>query len=192
MNFERTATASELSIEPVITGQLLLGTDKRNPLFTIYLDESKQRLLVYYGMELLEVVSAKPQDPNYKLLVGRLYNAGLSVKVLEATFEVDRKTMRRWGQALLSGDAKELVRVLEGRQGARKLTIEIQAYVRTRWPDLSAQGTYGITGRLRQEIKKVFGVELSAEALRPLIGTLKKKGQPVQRLRVPPPSQSRS
>lgn len=178
MNFERTATASELSIEPVITGQLLLGTDKRNPLFTIYLDESKQRLLVYYGMELLEVVSAKPQDPNYKLLVGRLYNAGLSVKVLEATFEVDRKTMRRWGQALLSGDAKELVRVLEGRQGARKLTIEIQAYVRTRWPDLSAQGTYGITGRLRQEIKKVFGVELSAEALRPLIGTLKKKASP--------------
>lgn len=167
--------AAEPSIEPVITGQLLLGTDKRNPLFTIYLDESKQRLLVYYGLELLEVVSAKPQDPNYKLLVGRLYNAGLSVKTLEATFEVDRKTMRRWGQALLSGDAKELVRVLEGRQGARKLTTEIQSYVRTRWPDLSAQGTYGISGRLRQEIKKVFGVELSAEALRPLLGTLKKK-----------------
>ena len=177
MSFKRASTAAELSSEPVITGQLLLGTDKRNPLFTIYLDESEERLLVYYGLELLEVVSAQPQDPNYKLLVGRLYNAGLSVKALEATFQVDRKTMRRWGQALLSGDAKELVRVLEGRQAARKLTVEIQAYVRTRWPDLSAQGTYGISGRLRQEIKRVFGVELSAEALRPLIGTLKKKAR---------------
>lgn len=175
MNFEPFPTAAELSNEPVITGQLLLGTDKRNPLLTIYRDKSERLLLVYYGLELLEVVSAKPQDPNYKLLVGRLYNAGVSVKALETTFQVDRKTMRRWGQALLSGDAKELVRVLEGRQRARKLTIEIQAYVRTRWPDLSAQGTYGITGRLRQEIKKVFGVELSAEALRPLVGTLKKK-----------------
>jgi len=167
---------AEVPIQPIVTGQLLLGTDKRNPLFTIYVDEPEERLHVYYGLELLEVVCADPQDPSFKLLVGRLYNAGLSVKALAATFQVDRKTMQRWGQALLSGDSQELFRVLEGRRAARKLTPEIQAYVKTRWAALSAQGTYGISGRLRQEIKGVFKVQLSAEVLRPLIGELKREG----------------
>ncbi|HRI14142.1 MAG TPA: hypothetical protein PLX89_14190 [Verrucomicrobiota bacterium] len=38
------------------TGQLLLGTDKRNPLFAVYEDESGEQLLVFYGFEILEIV----------------------------------------------------------------------------------------------------------------------------------------
>ena len=60
-----------------LTGQLILGTDKRNPLFTIYAEE-EERLHVYYGMELLEVKSADREDASFKMLVGRLYNAGLN------------------------------------------------------------------------------------------------------------------
>ncbi len=42
------------------TGQLILGADKRNPLFTVHAHEEGQgeQLHVYYGLELLEVVSA--------------------------------------------------------------------------------------------------------------------------------------
>ena len=74
------------------TGQLILGTDKRNPLFTVYSPEDEQEQLhVYYGLELLEIVSADRQEPAYKMLVGRLHNAGVSLRVLQHTFQSDTK-----------------------------------------------------------------------------------------------------
>ena len=134
--------------------QLILGTDKRNPVISIYEDDQQTSLHVYYGFELMEVVPQEREAPAFKLLVGRLYNAGVKACALSAIFEVDRKTMQRWGRALRSGDAPELVRVLAGRAWGRKLTPEIQAYVRTRWPVLRAEGRSGcsvwLTGRLRR------------------------------------------
>src|SRR6266481_8753749 len=163
----------------ILTGQLILGTDKRNPLFTVYVEEEEQddqeRLHVYYGLELLEVVSADRNDPSFKMLVGRLHNAGVSLRVLQQTFHSDAKTIQRWGRALRSRNAEELVRVLEGRRASRKLTAQIKAYVRARWPDLAREGLYGIGKRLRGEIKSVFNVELSQETLRPLLAELKGK-----------------
>lgn len=157
----------------VLTGQLILGTDKRNPLFTVYVEEDQEQLHVYYGLELLEVVSADRNNPNFKMLVGRLYNAGLSLLVLQRTFQVDPKTIQRWGRALRSRDADELIRVLAGRRAGRKLSAEIEAYVRARWPDLSGAGTYGIGQQLRREIESIFNVKLSQETLRPLLGKLR-------------------
>ena len=159
------------------TGQLILGTDKRNPLFTVYTqeEEEQEQLHVYYGMELLEIVSADPKEPSFKMLVGRLYNAGVGLRVLEQTFHSAAKTIRRWGRALRSRNAEELVRVLEGHRAGRKLTPEIKAYVRARWPDLAREGLYALGKRLRGEIKSVFKVELSQETLRPLLAELKRK-----------------
>ena len=56
--------------------QLILGTDKRNPVFTVYQDDSGDGLLVFYGFELLEILNNDPADPAFKLLFARLYNAG--------------------------------------------------------------------------------------------------------------------
>jgi hypothetical protein len=162
-----------------LTGQLILGTDKRNPLFTVYVEDEEQddqaRLHVYYGLELLEVVSANRNDPSFKMLVGRLHNAGVSLRVLQQTFESDAKTIQRWGRALRSRDAEELIRVLAGRRGRRKLSPEIKAYVRARWPDMVRDSSYGIGKRLRGEIQRIFGVKLSQETLRPLLGELRRK-----------------
>ena len=93
-------------------GQLILGTDKRNPLFTVYCQEEGQpeQLHVYYGLELLEVVSADRNNPHFKMLVGRLFNAGVSLRVLQQTFPADPKTIQRWGRALHRRDAQELKR----------------------------------------------------------------------------------
>ena len=90
-------------------GQLILGTDKRNPLFTVYHHEEglRDQLHVYYGLELLEVVSAERNAPDFKMLVGQLSNAGVSRRVLQLTFDVDPKTIQRWGRALRSHDASE-------------------------------------------------------------------------------------
>jgi transposase len=161
----------------ILTGQLILGTDKRNPLFTVYVEEEddQERLDVYDGLELLEVVSADRNDPSFKMLVGRLHNAGVSLRVLQQTFQSDAKTIQRWGRALRSRDAEQLIRVLEGRRASRKLGPEIKAYVRARWSDLVREGLYGIGKRLRQEIQRIFGVKLSQETLRPLLRELKQE-----------------
>ena len=143
------------------TGQLILGAYKRNPVFAVYEDESGERLLVYYGFELLEVVNKEPSDPGFKLLLGRLYNAGVKLSAICESFEVDPKTVRRWGQELRQGDAVELVRVLEGRSAGRKLTRTVESFARLRWPDLVAEGrSYGAVGRLLGEIQSVFGVRI--------------------------------
>lgn len=164
----------------ILTGQLILGTDKRNPLFTVYSHEEgeEEQLHVYYGLELLEVVSADPNDPSFKMLVGRLYNARVGLRVLQQTFHIDPKTIQRWSRALRSRDAQELIRVLEGRRASRKLSPQIKGYVRARWPDLVKTGLYGIGRRLREEIQAVFGIKLSQETLRPLLRELKREPSP--------------
>ena len=91
---------------------------------------------MYYGAELLEVVPEDGRHAAFKLLLGRLFNAGVKGTALRRCFGVDRKTMQRWGQALQSGDAEQLVRALAGRGGHRKLTPEIQSFVRMRFPEI--------------------------------------------------------
>ena len=63
--------------------QQILGTDDRNPSFTLYRNDSQEYLHVYYGLELLEVVPNDREHSAYKLLVARLYNARIRVGVLE-------------------------------------------------------------------------------------------------------------
>ena len=99
-----------------------MGTDKRNPVFAVYQDDSGDRLLVFYGFELLENVNNDPADPTLKLLLARLYNASVKLSALCESFNVDPKTIRRWGTALRQGVPAELLGVLEGRGAARKLT----------------------------------------------------------------------
>ena len=155
------------------TGQLLLGTDKRNPVFAVYEDDSGERLLVFYGFELIEIVKNDSADPAFKLLLARLYNSKVKLSALCESFQVDPKTIRRWGKALLRGDPAELVRVLEGRSACHKLTSAVENFARLRWPDLVAERSYGAVGRLLLEIQSVFGLEISRSGLQSLIRILK-------------------
>lgn len=154
--------------------QPVLGTDKRNPVFSVCRQSGDPPSLhVYYGAELLEVIPEDGRHAAFKLLVGRLFNAGVKGTALRRCFGVDRKTMQRWGQALQSGDAEQLVRVLAGRGGQRKLTPEIQSFVRVRFPEIYQRSRAGYSQRLRGEIQRVFGVELSGECLRGLLKSLR-------------------
>ena len=153
--------------------QLILGADKRNPLFTVYQDRQRNQILVFYGLELMEALPDAEDCPAFKLMVARLYNARVSVTTLCRTFQVDRKTIQKWARALKSGDAKELIRVLEGPSARRKLTPEVEAFVRHRWPEILAERAYGALSRLRKELRLFLRVTLSDVTLRPLIRTLK-------------------
>jgi len=167
----------ELPIEQRPYLQQILGTDKRNPVFTVFREAQGEQFHVYYGAQLLELVPADKNDAEFKLLLARLYNAGIQASVLHREFGIDRKTMKRWGDALKSGDAEKLLRALRGRGGHRKLTHEIQAYVRMRFPSIYGKTRYAYSKRMRQEIQQVFGESLSSETLRHLFKELKQVGQ---------------
>ena len=156
--------------------QLILGPDRRNPCFCLYVDAAEKEIHVYYGLEVLEVVPNDPRSPAYRLLGARLYNAGLRVRTLEGVFGLDRKTLRKWGLALRSGDGKWLGEVLAGRSGRRKLTLEMESYVRFRWLALQAERRRDYRRRLQEELERVFGVRVSGETLRPLLRQLRGGG----------------
>ena len=153
--------------------QQLLGTDKRNPSFTICRNTEAGCLHVYYGGDLFEKVPDNRDDPQYKLMVARLYNAGVNAVKLKDAFGVDRKTMRRWGDALKNPEPETLIRVLEGRQANRKLTPEIRAFVRIRFPSIYRETRSSYSKQMRLEIAEVYGKTLCSETLRPLFKELK-------------------
>jgi hypothetical protein len=155
--------------------QPILGTDKRNPIFSVYrpAGAAAGELQVYYGAELLEVVPDDSQHPAFRLLLGRLYNAGLKAVTLQRSFGVDRKSLQRWGRALCSNDPQHLARALAGRRGPRKFTPEIRAFVTLRFAQLYREQRTGYCKRLRAEIAAVFGVHLSGECLRIPLRALK-------------------
>jgi hypothetical protein len=153
--------------------QQILGTDKRNPCFTVFRDGA-ETLLLFYGGELLERLPNDREHVQYKLMVARLYNAGVKMRVLREIFRVAPQTMRRWGRALEGGDPMELAHVLAGRRASRKLTVEIQAFAKMRFSQIYPGNRRSYSQLIRGEIGEVFGVELSAESLRPIFGKLRK------------------
>jgi len=160
--------------------QEIIGTDKRNPSFTICRDASSQprKVYVFFGAALLEVVSENRQDPDFKMMIARLYNAGVKAKSLTEEFGVARTTMKCWGDALRRNDPEELVRVFAGRGRRPKLTTEIRAFVQVRFRDVYSQTHYNYSAIIREEIREIFGVELCAETLRPLFKQLKEEWKP--------------
>jgi len=153
--------------------QQILGTDKRNPCFTVFRNEAGA-LLLFYGGELLETLPDDREHAQYKLMVATLYNAGVHSRSLQDMFQVAPKTMRCWGRALEGGDPMELARVLAGRQAKRKLTPEIQAYAKMRFSRIYPDNRRTYSQIIRREIVEVFDVELSAESLRPIFADLRK------------------
>lgn len=172
--------------------QAVLGTDKKNPLFAVYRDSDKSELHVYYGLELLEVVPDDKRSPRFKLMVAQLFNAGVKGVTLSDVFSVDRKVMRGWGRALKSGDPQTLVDALKGR-GPRKLTPEVKAYVKMRFPIIYAEDKRNYSANMRKEIVKIFQLQISGETLRPYFAELKElNGIPTRasRKKKPPTDQT--
>jgi len=157
----------------VIELQQLLGVDKRNPSFTICRNSAAKYLHVYYGAELYETVPDDRENPQYKIMVARLYNAGVNAVKLSEAFGADRKTMRRWGDALKCGDSEKLVKVLDGRQVNRKLTPDVRAFVRIRFPVIYERNASSYSKEMRAEIEESYGVHLCSETLRPLLQEMK-------------------
>jgi transposase len=153
--------------------EAIIGTDKRNPLFTIYRQLEKKEIHVYYGAALLEILPDDRDSAQIKHLVGRLYNAGVSAKRLTEVFNYSFHTIQRWGHAIQTGDMPTIIRCFDGQGAPRKLTKEIESYIRHRFPNIYNKSKRDYSQQLRTEIKEVFQIDISSETLRPLFGELK-------------------
>jgi hypothetical protein len=100
------------------------------------------------------------------MLAGRLYNAGVLVAKLEEVFRADRKTIRSWGDAIVSRDPELLACVLLGRGVNQKRTPAIDKYVVRRWNELRGEGCPNYRATLIREVENIFDVKLSGETLR--------------------------
>lgn len=153
--------------------QLIIGTDKRNPVFTVHKKEDTNEIYVFYGGALLEVISNKKDNPELKLMLARLYKANVKVKALIENFGYSYPTIRRWAEALKSGDAERLRDALSGQGAPKKLTKEIEVFARVRFLDIYAHNKRSYSSKIRQEIQEIFKKTISRETLRPLFKELK-------------------
>jgi len=101
-------------METTFGHQLILAPDKSNPSFSLYVDEEKKSIHVYYGVELLEVVPDDFEHMAFKMMVGRLYNAkgcvdyrAVIAREVESLFEVKLcgETLRQIVQENQVGEA---------------------------------------------------------------------------------------
>ena len=152
---------------------MIIGIDKRNPLFTIYRDPKKKEIQIYYGALLHEVIEDKKDNPEFKLMLARMYNAGVCVKSLIKNFGYSYPTLQRWGSALKSGDPQRLLQFLSGQGAHKKLTPEIISFVIHDFEHVYSRNKYSYSSEIIKDIKKVYKVSLGQETLRPLWGELK-------------------
>ncbi|MEZ5330114.1 MAG: hypothetical protein R3F19_34135 [Verrucomicrobiales bacterium] len=95
-------------------------------------------------------------------------NGGIKRTALHEAFGGDPRTIKKWANALKSGDAQKLIKALTGRGGDRKLTLAVVHFVRRRIPAIYREDSYTYSSRTQR-----LQVPLSGEALRPLLGELK-------------------
>ncbi|HIM11953.1 TPA: hypothetical protein EYM26_14265 [Candidatus Poribacteria bacterium] len=148
--------------------QLVLAAGKGNSTdLIVFLSPSENALFVYLGLALMERVDAAPGQFAYKMLVGRLVNAGIVLEELRRKFNHDPRTMKRWADALKSNDPDQIVRAFAGRGCLPKLIGPMIRMVKMRYFQLK-----GAVRNYRQvialEVKECFGVKVSRETLRRL------------------------
>ena len=134
---------------------IVLSIDPKNP----------EELFVFLGMAMLEKVPRLRDHISFKMLLARLYNSGVSSRRLKKTFGIARSTLRRWGRAIKSGDMERIRMAFSGQGAEKKITPEIESYVRDRFHDLYGQCRQ-YNKVIREEVKKYFKITVSPERLR--------------------------
>jgi hypothetical protein len=146
--------------------QPILTPVKGAPDIVLSIDpEHPEELLVFLGLALLEKVPNLRAHPVFKMLLARLHNGGVSGQRLTDLFGVARSTLLRWGRALKSGDLDRIRDAFSGQGAARKVTPEIERYVRDRFRDLHGH-CRNYSKMIRAEVERYFKTPVSRERVR--------------------------
>ena len=119
------------NLQLVLSGDKGVATD-----LTIFLSDSEQNLFVYLGVALLERVENNRTAFAYKMLLGRLVNAGVRVSKLARQFKHDARTLKRWSEGLKSDDPDVIVRAFAGRGPLPKVIDPMIRFVKMRYHSL--------------------------------------------------------
>jgi hypothetical protein len=154
----------EDSVQPVLCCGEGFASD-----LTVFLAGGGTSYEVYLGVALLERVGADPAVVGRKMLVGRLHNAGVSLRELSRRFGHDPRTIKKWAGALRSGDIEVLAQAFAGRGSGRKTSPELIAYVRQLYRH---RGQFGHNYReqIIDWVWEVFGVRLSTTTVSGIFG----------------------
>jgi hypothetical protein len=120
---------------------------------------------VWWGLTLVERLQCRGSAFEYKLSAARFYNMRVPSAVLVREYGFARSTVKRYGEALRSGDAERVRRVFSGQGGPRTVTVQIDAYVRGRYASLRQTArNYNVS--IREEVQERWGTPVSCERLR--------------------------
>lgn len=145
-------------VQPVLFGGERIGTD-----LSVFLNEDESTYDAYIGVALLERVPIDPKALGQKMLVGRLYNAGVKLCELHRRFGHDNRTIKKWGAALQSGDIDAMVRAFAGRGYGKKATPELIRYARQLYRERSMLNLgANYRQRIISMIEEVFAIRISA------------------------------
>ncbi len=155
---------------------LLLSKDKKNPYISVYKSSGNSEAYdVYFELALLEKVNNGLNSFQGKHLVARLYNANFERKRLVETFGVALTTIRRWGNALKTGDIEVMIQAFSGQGATPKITPDIDRYIRVSFSEIYPNNSYSYSKEILSGIENVFNVNLSSESIRPIINEEKAK-----------------
>ena len=149
------------NLQPLLVSRKDTSTD-----LSLMLSSDGKDIFAFLDTALLERISCSREKLEYKILVGRMVNAGHSLASLKSSFGHDARTMKRWAAALKSDDPEFIVRVFSGRGGAGKITPLLKKFVFARYRQLLDEGESGYRERIQSDLVEYFGVELSGETLR--------------------------
>ena len=151
-----------MSVQPV----LFCAKGVTNDL-AVAIDRERGTILMMLGVAVLERIRCDPATLQYKLLVGRLVNAGWPLTEVRQHFAHDNRTLKRWAAALTSDDPAFVVRVLNGRGAEGKVTEPIRRFVAERYRQLRWRRR-DYRQVIGAEVQAYFGERLSRETLRQL------------------------
>ena len=123
-----------MNVQPLLCPGNGVATDLQ-----LVLSEDSDSILVFLGTAVLERIRCSREALQYKMLVGRLANAGWSLSELGRLFGHEPRTVKKWAAALLSEDMEFVVRAFSGRGSDRKVTPAVARYVKQRYRDLRGQ-----------------------------------------------------
>ncbi len=149
------------NLQPLLVSRKCTATD-----LSLMLSSDGKDIFAFLDTALLERIGCSRDRLEYKILVGRMVNAGHSLTDLKNSFGHDARTMKRWGAALQSDDPEFIARVFSGRGDAGKVTPALKRYVFRRHLELQEKCISGHREKIQSEVARYFGVPLSGETLR--------------------------
>ena len=128
-------------------------------------DASCSEFVVFFGLALLEKISAQKDKPEFKMFLGRLFNMSFSGRELEGIFKISRSSIARWARALKSGDMEVMKVAFSGQGAEKKLTEPMIAFMKDQYREIHSH-TKNYNQVIRERVQRYHGVSISSEIAR--------------------------